>query len=64
MGSEQISRQQSAIVERQSNGTKQEIIKVEVEMSEENSATKLETRLNGNYAEGERRTNTARQAPE
>ena len=35
MGSEEISRQQSTIVERQSNGKKQGIIKVKVEMSEE-----------------------------
>ena len=35
MGSEEISRQQSTILERQSNGKEQEIIKVKVEMSEE-----------------------------
>jgi hypothetical protein len=35
MGSEEISRQQSTIVERQSNGKEQGIIKVKVEMSEE-----------------------------
>jgi hypothetical protein len=35
MGSEEISRQQSTILERQSNGKEQGIIKVKVEMSEE-----------------------------
>ena len=35
MGSEEISRQESTIVERQSNGKEQEIIKVKLEMSEE-----------------------------
>ena len=35
MGSEEISRQESTIVERQSNGKEQEIIKVKFEMSEE-----------------------------
>ena len=35
MGSEEISRQESTIVERQANGKEQEIIKVKVEMSEE-----------------------------
>ena len=35
MGSDEISRQESTIVERQSNGKEQGIIKVKVEMSEE-----------------------------
>ena len=35
MGSEEISRQESSILERQPNGKEQEIIKVKVEMSEE-----------------------------
>ena len=35
MGSEETSRQESAILERQLNGKEQEIIKVKVEMSEE-----------------------------
>jgi len=35
MGSEEISRQQSTILERQSNGKERGIIKVKVEMSEE-----------------------------
>jgi hypothetical protein len=64
MGFEETSRQESTIVERQPNWKEQEIIKVKVEMSEEIQRLKLGTRWNGNYAEGERRTNTACQAAE
>jgi len=45
MGSEEISRQESTIVERQSNGKEQEIIKVKVEMSEE--IQRLNSELDG-----------------
>ncbi len=45
MGSEEISRQQSTILERQSNGKEQGIIKVKVEMSEE--IQRLNSELDG-----------------
>jgi len=45
MGSEETSRQESAIVERQSNGKEQEIINVKVEMSEE--IRRLNSELDG-----------------
>jgi hypothetical protein len=45
MGSEEISRQESTIVERQPNGKEQEIIKVKVEMSEE--IQRLNSELDG-----------------
>jgi hypothetical protein len=45
MGSEEISRQESRIVERQPNGKEQEIIKVKVEMSEE--IQRLNSELDG-----------------
>ena len=45
MGSEEISRQESTIVERQANGKEQEIIKVKVEMSEE--IQRLNSELDG-----------------
>jgi hypothetical protein len=45
MGSEEISRQQSTILERQSNRKEQEIIKVKVEMSEE--IQRLNSELDG-----------------
>ena len=45
MESEEISRQESTIVERQSNGKEQEITKVKVEMSEE--IQRLNSELDG-----------------
>jgi len=45
MGSEETSRQESAILERQLNGKEQEIIKVKVEMSEE--IQRLNSELDG-----------------
>jgi hypothetical protein len=45
MGSDEISRQQSTILERQSNGKEQGIIKVKVEMSEE--IQRLNSELDG-----------------
>ncbi len=45
MGSEETSRQQSTILERQPNGKEQEIIKVKVEMSEE--IQRLNSELDG-----------------
>jgi hypothetical protein len=64
MGSEETSRQESTILERQLNGKEQEIIKVKLEMLEEIQRLKLGTRWNGNSAEGKRRTNTPLQAAE
>jgi hypothetical protein len=45
MGSEETSRQQSTILERQPNGKEQEMIKVKVEMSEE--IQRLNSELDG-----------------
>ena len=64
MGSEEISRQESPILERQPNGKEQGIMKVKVEMSKEIQQLNSELDAMGIVLKGKEKPNTARQAAE